>query len=116
MIFMRITVTSIQLRSPWQFFQLSNHGRKIQAQAKKSPGFVKMKNTGWGKLHYTLSVWDSEAEMKDFVRTGAHMEAMKQSAALSHEIRTYTYESESLPDWKEAKRLLLQNGKTMKFA
>ena len=113
---MRITVTSIQLRSPWQFFKLSNHGRKIQAQAKKSPGFVKMKNTGWGKLHYTLSVWDSEAAMKAFARTGAHMEAMKQSAALSHEIRTYTYESESLPDWKEAKRLLLQNGKTMKFA
>lgn len=112
---MRITITSIQLRSAWQFFSLSNHGRKIQAQAKKSPGFVKMKNTGWGKLHYTLSIWESEASMKAFARTGAHLEAMKQSAKLSHEIRTLTIESETIPDWKEVKRLLSEKGKVLRF-
>lgn len=112
---MRITLTSIQLRSVWQFFELSNHGRKIQGQAKKTPGFVKMKNSGCGRLHFTLSVWESEAAMRAFVRSGAHLEAMQRSAALSHEIRTYTYEADAIPGWKEAKRLLLENGKVLRF-
>jgi hypothetical protein len=112
---MRITITSIQLRSPWQFFTLANHGRKIQGQAKKTPGFVKMKNTGWGKMHYTLSIWDSDAAMKQFARAGAHLEAMKQSAKLSQEIRTYSFETDAIPDWKAAKQLLREKGKVMKF-
>jgi heme-degrading monooxygenase HmoA len=112
---MHITVTSIQLRSVWQFFALSNHGRKIQSQAQKSPGFVKMKNTGWGKLHFTLSGWESEAAMKQFARGGAHLDAMKQSAKLATELRTYTYEADQLPDWNTAKQLLLEKGKVLNF-
>lgn len=112
---MIIVVTSIELHSPWQFFTLSNHGRKIQGQAKRSPGFVKMKNTGWWRLHYTLSAWESEAAMKQFARNGAHLDAMKQSAKLSHEIRTHVFEATALPDWTEAKKLLAEKGKSIKF-
>jgi heme-degrading monooxygenase HmoA len=112
---MRITITSIQLRSPWQFFTLANHGRKIQAQAKKTPGFVKMKNTGWGRNHYTLSIWETDAAMKQFARSGAHLEAMKQSAKLAHELRTFTFEAEAIPNWKEVKRMLAEKGKVMQF-
>lgn len=113
--YMRVVLTSIQLRSVWQFFRLSNHGRKIQGQAKKSPGFVKMKNTGWGRLHYTMSIWQSEAEMKAFAKTGAHLDAMKQSAKIAVEIRTYTYEADRLPEWQLAKELLRDKGKAIKF-
>jgi heme-degrading monooxygenase HmoA len=112
---MRITITSIELRSFWQFFTLANHGRKIQGQAKNAPGFVKMKNTGWGRLHFTLSIWESEAAMKQFARTGAHLEAMKQSTKLGKEIRTHTFESDAIPNWKEVKQLLAEKGKVMRF-
>lgn len=112
---MYITLTSIQLRSPWQFFTLSNHGRKIQMQAKRSPGFVKMKNTGWWKLHYTLSIWDSAEAIRQFARTGAHLAAMKESANLASEIRTYTFEGDRIPTWDEAKQLLDLKGRVMRF-
>lgn len=112
---MIVTITSIRLRSVWQFFTLSNHGRKIQGQAKRSPGFLRMKNTGWGKLHYTVSAWESEPSLKQFARAGAHLEAMKQSGRLSTEIRTYTYETDALPSWKEVKQLLAKEGKVMRF-
>jgi heme-degrading monooxygenase HmoA len=112
---MRITITSIELRSVWQFFSLSNHGRKIQAQAKRTPGFRRMKNTGWGRLHYTLSIWESVSSMKAFARTGAHLEAMKRSAKLAVEIRTHTFEADQIPNWKEVKRLLITEGKSLTF-
>jgi len=112
---MYVTLTSILLRSPWQFFTLTNHGRKIFQQAHAAAGFLKMKNTGWWRLHLTLSAWESAAALKDFARSGAHLDAMQQSAKLSREIRTYTYETETLPTWAEARLLLAEQGKVLNF-
>jgi heme-degrading monooxygenase HmoA len=112
---MVITLTSITLRSVWKYFQLTNNARKIMMQAKKSKGFVRMKNTGWGKLHYTLSVWESVDDLKQFARSGAHLAAMKVSQSLSTELATYTYETDHIPNWKEAKALLVEKGKVLHF-
>jgi hypothetical protein len=112
---MIITITSIKLKSAWFFFKLSWHGLHISLQCKKSPGFLHIKNTGFGYDHFTLSAWQREEDMKAFARTGAHLHAMKQSAKLANEIRTYTYEGEKLPSWKEAKGLLKDNGKLLTY-
>ncbi len=110
---MFITLTSIRLRSLWGFFRLSWHGLRITLQMRRLPGFVSMRNTGWGYLHYTASAWRSEEELKQFARSGAHLEAMKQTRQLAFELRTYTYEGESLPVWSEVRRLLLEKGKVL---
>lgn len=74
-----------------------------------------MKNTGFGYLHFTLSVWENEEAMKTFARSGKHLEAMKASREIAAEIRTYTFRSEQIPDWKEAKTLLVEKGKAIIF-
>lgn len=74
-----------------------------------------MKNTGFGYWHYTLSVWESEEAVKQFAVSGAHLAAMKASRSLAYEIRTYTYQSEVVPNWQEVKQLLMQNGKVLLF-
>lgn len=112
---MVITVTSIKLKSVWYFFRLSAWGYKIQKQLRKEPGFIKMKNTGFGYDHYTLSVWQSENDLKRFARSGVHAEAMKQSRSLSTEIRTYTFTSDIIPGWPEAKDLLRSKAKVLQF-
>mgnify|MGYP000418242696 CR=1 FL=1 len=112
---MIITITSIRLRSVWYFFKLSWHGLKISLQARKALGFVKLKNTGFGYLHYTITAWESKELMQQAMREGAHGEAMKESAALATEIRTYTYESDEFPSWKVAKEML-QKGKVIRYA
>lgn len=112
---MYITVTSLTLRSLFGFFKLANHGRKIQQQAKSSPGFIRMKNTGLGYTHYTLSAWKSIEEIQAFARIGAHLAAMQQSQALAVEVNTYTYEAGEMPGWREAKELLNKNGKRLRF-
>src|SRR3954470_4878749 len=96
---MHITITSLKLRSLFGFFRLSWNGLKISRQAKSQPGYIKMKNTGSGYLHFTISAWKNEKDIKAFARSGAHLEAMKQGATLANEIRVFTYESENLPTW-----------------
>jgi len=112
---MVITVTSIRLRSVWGYFRLSLFGLKIMRQLRAQPGFLKLRNTGFGYWHYTLTAWESAEAMKDFVRSGAHLIAMKSSRALSTEIRTYTFMADSMPSWKEARQLLFAHGKVLSF-
>jgi hypothetical protein len=111
---MTITITSIRLRSVWYFFKLSLHGLKITLQLRKTPGFIKIKNTGFGYLHYTITAWESKEVMQRAMREGAHGEAMKKSAALASEIGSYTYESDVFPTWKVAKEMI-QKGKLIKY-
>lgn len=112
---MFITITSIKLRSVWNFFKLSLNGLRVQRQAKGEKGFIKMKNTGFGYLHYTLSAWESEEDIKRFSHQGAHKEAMKQSKDLSTEIRIYTYPAAEMPGWDEAKKLLAEKGRILQY-
>src|SRR5436190_890330 len=112
---MYITITSIRLKSWWRFFQLSSRALKITQQLKSQKGFIRMKNTGFGYLHFTLSAWEREEDLKQFYKQGAHLEAMKKTATIATETRTYTYQNEVLPNWKEAKWLLSEKGKVMKW-
>lgn len=72
-----------------------------------------MENIGFGYLHYTLSVWETEEDLRHFAREGAHLSAMKKSSALATEVRTYTYLSDTWPGWKEAKVRLLEKGRVL---
>lgn len=112
---MIITITSLELKHWWGFFRLSLWGLKISRQAKMQKGFIEMKNIGFGYLHFTLSAWETEEDLKTFARSGAHLEAMKESRNLATEIRIYTFRSEQIPDWREAKRMLFENGRVILF-
>ena len=112
---MVITVTSIRLKRLWHFFKLTYLALHIVRQLKGQAGFINMKNTGFGYWHYTLSVWESEAQAKRFARAGAHLEAMKVGKDIAHEVRIYTFQSDRIPSWKEAKQLLLERGKVTHY-
>jgi len=112
---MIITITSIRLKTVWHFFKLSFFALRIVRQTKQERGFVSMKSTGFGYMHYTLSVWENEEALKRFARNGAHLEAMKQSRSIASEIRTYTFQSEQVPQWNEVKLTLKEKGKVFSF-
>ncbi len=112
---MVITITSIRLKSWWRFFQLSMHGLKISQQLKSQKGFIKLKNTGFGYVHFTMSAWESEEDVKVFYREGAHLAAMKRASIIATETRTFIYQAEKLPKWREAKQLLVEKGKVLKW-
>lgn len=112
---MHITATSIKLRSIWSFFKLSWLALHIARQVKAEKGLIAFKKTGFGLMHYTLTHWQTEADLKRFARSGQHQIAMKESAKLATEIRTHTYKADTMPDWATAKRLLDEEGKLLRF-
>jgi heme-degrading monooxygenase HmoA len=83
---------------------------------KNEKGFLKMKNTGFGLMHYTLSAWETEEDVKRFYKQGAHLDAMKKAAFIATETKTYTYPAAKFPGWKEAKKLLQEKGKVLKWS
>lgn len=112
---MHITLTSIKLKSIWHFFKLSYFGLLITLQVRKEKGFIKMKNTGFGYMHYTMSAWETGEDLKRFSHSGAHLAAMKQSRSIATEVRIYTFKGEQMPNWKETKQLLCEKGKAYSF-
>ena len=110
---MKATITSIELKCPLKFFALSANALKIIRQL-KATSYKDFKKRGVWTKHYTMTLWNNESELKDFAKSGAHLDAMKKSKDIAKEIRTITIDTDTLPTWDEAKRLL-ENGKVFKF-
>ena len=58
----------------------------------------------------TLTAWESREAMLNYLRSGAHLVAMKSFSKIATG-RTYGFESESIPTWEDAIQLLLEKGK-----
>lgn len=110
---MKATITSIELKGPFKFFALSASALKIIKQLKTTK-CLEFKKRGLWTTHYTMTLWNNEQELLDFARSGAHLEAMKISKNIAKEIRTLTYDTTSLPDWKTA-IAMLEKGKVIKY-
>lgn len=102
---MKITITSLTLKGPFHFFALSAKALRITRQL-KSTQCKQFKKQGFWTTHYTMTLWNSEQELKDFAKSGAHLEAMKTSKEIAKEIRTLTIDGDQLPSWKVARELL----------
>ncbi len=102
---MRVTITYLRLKSIWKFFALSKNALNIVQQL-KSTSNVKYKSTGFWKDHYTMTLWNSEDDLKDFAKSGAHLQAMKKSGEMAELIKTLTIDSDQLIDWATAKSML----------
>jgi hypothetical protein len=85
-------------------------------QLKKSP-CINYKSTGFGLHHYTMSLWESEEDLKEFVSSGAHEKAMQKSAKIAKEIHVLSkpYFLDKLPTWTEAKTALKNDGRISRW-
>ena len=111
---MLISITAVRLRKLRYFFPLTWKALGITLQTRQSKGFLKMKNTGFGHLHYVITSWESEEDMINFMRAGAHGKAMKDIATLASEMYSVHYEADEFPSWKEAKERVLA-GKMIRY-
>lgn len=102
---MKLTITYIELKGPFKFFLLSKRALAIIRQL-KTTNCNSFKKTGVWTKHYTMTLWNSETELKDFAKSGAHLTAMKKSSEIAKEIKTLTLDAEHLPSWVEAKKML----------
>lgn len=78
---MKVTITSIELKNPFKFFTLSAQALSILKQLKSTNSKEFKKRGIWNK-HYTMTLWENEEDLKNFARSGAHLEAMKKARKL----------------------------------
>jgi hypothetical protein len=86
-------------------------------QAKRSSGNLGSRYLNERQLTFwTLSVWESEASMRNFMMSGAHRRAMPklldwcEEAALGH----WHQEHATLPSWTEAHQQMVSKGRLSK--
>jgi hypothetical protein len=111
---MKITITSLRLKSIWHFFKFSLLGMRVLGHLKDSKR-VKQRTVGFWRIHYTMTLWNNEEEMREFARTSHHLAGVKRSREIADEIRILTYSGDRLPAWKEAITLLKSKGRLIKY-
>lgn len=102
---MKATITSIRLKTPFRFFPLSMYALSIIKQL-QTTNCLDFKKQGFWTLHYTMTLWENEEQLKSFAQSDAHLIAIKKSATIAKEIKTITIDADKLPDWKTAKKML----------
>lgn len=111
---MKVTITSLELKSAWKFFSLSYQAMKILQQLLATK-CMKKRSTGFWTKHYTMTLWENESDLKAFAKSGQHLESMKKGNSIAKEIRILTIDATELPDWKNAKALLKEKGRVFNY-
>lgn len=112
-----ISVTRLRVRSLRYMLSFLWQTLKVARQAQHSHHFLggrilrEARNTFW-----TVTSWEDEEAMRAFRQDGAHGRVMRRLLVWCDEASYVHWSQESLelPDWREAHRRLLQDGKLSK--
>lgn len=107
---MYISVTGLKPKGLKGFFRFWLHAIPSFRQAQTANGNLYCSVKRIQGQQCTLTAWESREIMLEFMRSGAHLEAMKQFHKIATG-KTYGFESKDIPDWDQAFSLLQEKGK-----
>ncbi len=107
---MYISITGLKPKSFLSSLQFWRFAIPSFTQAKKAKGIIFCEVKRIKGFQCTLTAWENRTAMLEFMRSGIHLEAMKSFHKIATG-KTYGYESNVIPDWTEAFRLLELHGK-----
>jgi heme-degrading monooxygenase HmoA len=109
-----VSVTRLRLRSLRFLPAFLWYAVRSQSQAKQAPGnFESRTQAKSGLAFWTLTVWENESAMRQYILAGTHREAMTKlthwcdEAALTH----WMQDSAETPDWSIAEQKLIEQAK-----
>ena len=106
-----ISITGLEVASYWTFPRFMTLTMPAIQQARDAPGNVRADTNRINGIMHTLTVWNCRDDMLKYVRSGAHLEAMKNTKKVASYAKTYSYESDTIPTWAEARKLWEENGR-----
>ena len=115
MIFVSLTRLRIRSIRYLPFFALYTF--RALGQVKKAPGFQKgalLTDRSW--TFWTITAWDNQESMRQYMTSGAHKEAMPRllhwcdEASVAH----WTQPEAALPSWTEADKRMRETGRISK--
>lgn len=107
---MYVSVTGLKVKSVWQLPRFWWHALRSYRQAQKAPGVRHVSVRHVDGYQHTLTAWDSRADMLKFIRSGAHLLAIRAFRTIASG-RTFGFESETLPSWEKAVTLWRDKGR-----
>ncbi|HLI29489.1 MAG TPA: hypothetical protein VKV79_00135 [Terriglobia bacterium] len=112
-----ISTTRLHLRSKLRFLPFVFHTWRSARQARRSAGFLGglLGGDAQGGA-WTITVWDSETDMRAFRNSGAHLIAMPKLLALCDEasFTHWTAEMRTVPTMEEAYEHMKTSGRSSK--
>lgn len=107
---MHISITGLKPKGFMGFFKFWRLAIPSfrQAQTAKGNLFCEVKRINGYQC--TLTAWEDRPIMLEFMKSGVHLQAMKSFRKIATG-KTYGFESEVIPNWKEAFELLEAHGK-----
>ena len=103
---MLLSITKIELGSYSKLKPFFRFNRAIISELKRSK-CTSFKITGsWNfKSWYTMTLWENENDLLQFIASETHLKAMQQSRSFSNNIQLKRLHKNELISWNEAKRL-----------
>ncbi|WP_299774005.1 hypothetical protein [uncultured Tateyamaria sp.] len=107
---MYVSITGLRLKRFWHAPSFWRHATAAMVQARSADGCLQSDARTMSGIHHTRSVWRDRQAMETYLRSGAHLQAMRVFPKIATG-KTYGYDSTAIPDWDEVHRLWENKGR-----
>lgn len=104
-----VSITGLRLLSLRHGPRFWWHAVGAMRQAKSAPGNILAQTRTINGVHHTLSLWESEAAMRRYLGTGAHLAAMRVFAEIATG-STLGYLADDPPGWDRVHAIWRERG------
>ena len=100
---MIVAITHLKLKHIGKLPGFMKHTNKSKAASENASGNIGVQVRSEGILvHRTLTVWEDQESLMNFVTSKPHVDAMKATRNLASETVSDHWECEEMTSWKEA--------------
>jgi hypothetical protein len=102
---MIVSITKLELSSYLKIKAFFGFNRKIIAELQSSKCKAFKVSPNWSfRTWYTMTLWENEADLFAFYRSGTHAKAMQEAANFSTNLKAIRIEGTELINWRKAKK------------
>lgn len=107
---MYVSITGLELKRPRHLPRFFWHALRSMAQAQRAPGNLGAEARRIDGIHHTVTLWTDRAAMLAYLKSGAHLQAMRAFRAVTTGA-VLGFEADSAPDWTEVPAIWRARGR-----
>lgn len=105
-----VSIAGLELKRKRHAFRFFWHALHAMRQARRAQGNLKAEAKTIHGVHHTLTVWESEADMRRFLYRGAHRAAIRAFPNIATG-KTFGFAASEVPSWDEVHALWRARGR-----
>ena len=105
-----VSITGLRVRRFWYVPTFWRHAVASMAQAQRAEGCLGASAKTINGVHHTRSIWRTQEDMRSYLGSGAHLEAMYVFSRIATG-KTLGFVTTDIPNWDEVHRLWVTKGR-----